>query len=150
VHYSHNGRNLYALGFRNGKDGFALRNRWTGKDGKVYQTKRNIGPAWFTTIEGKKSAAVNVFEGFFDFLSALDYYGLTVPNCTTIVLNSTTNFDAALPTLTKYPQVNAYFDNDTSGANTLGKLRASGLIVIDRSTLYSGFKDFNEFWAKNA
>jgi hypothetical protein len=148
VYYTHNGHSFFAVGFENDKGGFALRNEWTDKTGTIRQVKRTIGPSGYTTITGNEGRAVNVFEGFFDFLSALDYYGLAEPPCTTVVLNSTANLDAALPVLSAYQQVNAYLDTDPAGSTALHKLRASGLRVSDRSSLYTGSKDFNEFWVK--
>ncbi|MCK8493517.1 CHC2 zinc finger domain-containing protein [Spirosoma sp. RP8] len=146
VYYQSIDKRLFAVGFENDKGGFALRNQWTDKDKNVREIKRNIGPSWFTTIAGKHQRVVNVFEGFFDFLTALDYYQVSEPNCTTIVLNSTSNLDVALPLLTQFAQVNAYLDNDQAGSTALAKIQASGVSVVDRSTLYQGYKDFNEFW----
>lgn len=137
---------LFAVGFCNDQDGYALRNEWTDQYGQNRQTKRNLGPSGYTTIKAQRAEVANVFEGVFDFLSALEYYQQDVPSYTTIVLNSTTNLDSALPVLTCYDRVNAYFDHDRTGALALAKLQASGVRTSDRSPVYAEFNDFNEYW----
>lgn len=146
VYYQTGESGLFAVGFSNDQEGYVLRNEWTDQQGQLRQTKRNLGPSGYTTIQGERTDVANVFEGVFDFLSALEYYGQSVPTCTTIVLNSTTNLDAALPVLTRYARINAYFDHDRAGASTLAKLQARGVAVTDRSPIYAGFNDFNDYW----
>lgn len=138
VYYTQGDKNLFAVGFRNEQGGYVLRNG--------IGVKRNIGPTYYTFIAGQQATSVNVFEGVFDFLSALEYYGLTVPNCPTLVLNSTTNLEAALPALKGYSKVNAYFDHDKAGRAALDKLQSIGICVTDRSSFYQGYNDLNEFW----
>lgn len=137
VYYQHNDTNLFALGFANDKEGYALRSA---------AVKRNLGPAAITTIMVAGSLAVNVFEGFFNFLSALEYYQLSSPRCTTIVLNSTTNVLQALPTLLTARRVNVYLDNDQPGRVAFLTLQQAGVNCIDRAGLYASHNDFNDFW----
>ncbi|GAB4017851.1 hypothetical protein GCM10028808_50520 [Spirosoma migulaei] len=49
-----------------------------------------------------------MFEGFFDFLSALTYKKQLRPECTTIILNSTTNLAQALPGLEGAKRIHTY------------------------------------------
>ncbi len=142
VYYVQGEKNLFAIGFENDQGGYALRNG--------IGAKRNIGPAYYTTIQGKKDTAVNVFEGFFDFLSALEFYGLSEPNCTSIILNSTTNLEVATPALKGFSLANAYFDRDKTGWATLDAFKSIGLPVTDRSDLYRDYNDLNEFWCSSA
>lgn len=146
VYYNHNGRTYFALGIGNDKEGFELRTKIGS-----YDVKRCIGSKAITTINGQIASgkAINLFEGFFDFLSALSYYKADCPNYTTIILNSTSLISEALPTLKQYGQINAYLDRDQTGQKVLAKLHEQGLPIVDRSTLYAGFNDFNEWWASN-
>ncbi|WP_138990809.1 toprim domain-containing protein [Larkinella sp. C7] len=142
VYYSQQGKNLFALGFANDRGGYALRNG--------VGTKRNLGPAGYTTIDVPKSTTINLFEGVFDFLSALEYYGRSTPTFPTLVLNSTTNLESALPVLESYKQINAFFDNDSAGQIALSKLSKLELSIVNRSMLYANHKDFNAFWMESA
>ncbi|GAB3710210.1 hypothetical protein GCM10027592_47010 [Spirosoma flavus] len=58
VRYRIGEKNYYAIGFRNDKGGFELRNPYF---------KGCTSPKWFTHIPGSNSAAINLFEGIFDF-----------------------------------------------------------------------------------
>ncbi|WP_460971717.1 toprim domain-containing protein [Spirosoma migulaei] len=150
VYYHHQQKPLFSIGFANDKEGFAIRrNPWTDQGGINHEPKMpkfNLGPAWYTTIEGKQAGIVNVFEGVFDFLSALEYYQQPTPANTTIVLNSTKNIESALPVLQSFSRINAYVDRDTAGQATLERLRDHSIQVVDRSNIYAGYKDFNEYW----
>ena len=69
IYYTRQGKSYFALAFGNSCGGYELRNRYyKGTHGQTSISlvkKRNAG----------MSDAVTVFEGFFDFLSALTYYG---------------------------------------------------------------------------
>ena len=63
-----------------------------------------------------------------------------------IILNSVSNVNKAVPVLKGYNIINCYFDNDNAGETALAELTAIyGSTVFDRSTLYSGFNDLNEY-----
>ena len=63
-----------------------------------------------------------------------------------IILNSVSNVNKAVPLLKGYDTINCYLDNDNAGTTALAELTAIyGSTVIDRSTLYSGFNDLNEY-----
>jgi hypothetical protein len=153
VYYHQQHKPLFSIGFENDKGGYAIRrNPWIDQRGIMHEPivpKFNLGPAWYTTIAGKQASIVNVFEGFFDFLSALEYYQQTTPTHTTIVLNSTNNVEASLPVLQGFRTVNTYLDWDATGRNTLEKLKRHGMQVVDRSSIYAGHNDFNEYWQVN-
>ncbi|PMD93543.1 hypothetical protein BWI97_18295 [Siphonobacter sp. BAB-5405] len=138
VHYQRLGKRYFALGFPNDAGGFALRNG----TGFKFQTR----PAGITTFEGSLPGKVCVFEGFFDFLSALAYYDLDMPRYHTIVLNSTSHLRAALPVLDSWncTQLNCFLDDDREGQRALLRFKELGFTVHDCSTLYKGHKDFNE------
>ncbi len=85
-----------------------------------------------------------VFEGFIDYLSALTL-GI-INGADAIILNSVCNVNKAIPVLKDYTVINCYLDNDNAGKTTLAELaKQTDSAVIDRSTLYSGFNDLNEY-----
>ena len=60
--------------------------------------------------------------------------------------DSLTIVNKAIPFLKGYAAINCYLDNDNAGTTALAELTAIyGSTVIDRSTLYSGFNDLNEY-----
>lgn len=132
-----NDKKYFGVGFLNDNGGYAVRSQLQG--GKI-----NIGSQYYTSIVVPDNQSVMVFEGFFDFLSAFEYYGRK-PSMTAIILNSTSNLNKALPTISQYAKVYAYLDNDDSGHKALEKLKKAGTNVIDQSEIYHGYNDFNEF-----
>lgn len=134
VHYLNKGKAFFAVGFANDAGGFALRSE---------KFKGNIAPTGHTTISGLRLVTANVFEGFFDFLSAVQLFG--PPSNATIVLNSTTNLAKAIPLLRSFDSLNLYLDRDKAGFDAVARLKKEGLTVFDRSTRYEGFNDLNQF-----
>ena len=134
VDYELHGKRYYAVGFPNNANGLELRNPFF---------KGSYPPKHITLI-ANGNARCNVFEGFIDFLSAerLDYNdGLD-----TIVLNSVSNLQKAIPALGDYTVIQCYLDNDTAGRAALAKLqREFGDKVMDKSALYPNHKDLNDY-----
>ena len=126
----------YGVGFRTDCGSFAIRSNYA---------KRWIGQATITTIRADRTKCINLFEGFFDFLSACVYYDTTTVNNTTIVLNSISHINRALPSLLDAEKVFCYLDNDNAGKKALDNLRSVGVKVVDRSDTYQNYKDFNEY-----
>ena len=61
-------------------------------------------------------------------------------------VTSVSNVNKAIPVLRDYTAINCYLDNDSAGKTALAELTAIySSTVIDRSTLYSGFSDLNEY-----
>jgi len=89
-----------------------------------------------------------LFEGFFDFLSALEYYKQSVLPASVIVLNSLTNLPKVLPELKRFGKISAFLDTDEAGRKAFAKLKLSTTNAIDFSKTYNGFKDFNEYMTK--
>lgn len=132
-----NDRTYFYVGFRNDSNGFALRNR---------SFKRCHGSQDITTFDLPSRKAVAVFEGFFDFLSAMVHFGRQTPKIPTVVLNSTANRGKAVEYLRQFEEINSFLDRDKSGIECLRLLREKdGLTVNDCSTIYEGYNDFNEF-----
>ncbi|SEJ71108.1 CHC2 zinc finger [Dyadobacter koreensis] len=139
VHYTNKEQKYYALGFESDKGGYELRNNINGKD-----FKSCISPKGITSFLVPGSTSVSVFEGFFDFLSALVYFNVQASKNSVVVLNSTSNLNAAIETLSKYTNIYSYLDNDKGGVGALDQLKKQGLPVIDKSNIYAGYKDFSE------
>lgn len=134
VDYELHGKRYYAVGFPNNANGLELRNPFF---------KGSYPPKHITLI-ANGNARCNVFEGFIDFLSAerLGYNdGLD-----TIVLNSVSNLQKAIPALGDYTVIQCYLDNDTAGRAALARLqREFGDKVMDKSALYPNHKDLNDY-----
>jgi DNA primase len=73
------------------------------------------------------------------------YFKVEKPTHTTLILNSLTLLDQALPEIIRYKKVNAFLDNDAAGGKALKKLNNAHLNIIDNSFIYLGYKDFNDF-----
>jgi DNA primase len=137
VAYQTRGRQFFAVGFKNDNGGYELRNGLGFKGGK---TKNGIS----TLDLGTESVAL--FEGFFDFLSAMEYYGREKPIYTTIVLNTCNNLNRTLPMLANRKAIHCFLDNDETGRKTLQRLKNGGFPIKDWSVeLYPNRKDFNDF-----
>jgi len=141
-------KTFFAIAFKNNSGGYELRNDFkTVKqpDG----TKIAASPKDITTIESSLSNSVNIFEGFFDFLSALTYYKTIKPTHTTIILNSVGNINKTSSYISGFKTVNLFLDNDNAGANAVKTYQNLHPNVINQSIkIFPGYKDFNEFLVK--
>jgi DNA primase len=63
----------------------------------------------------------------------------------TVVLNSLSFLNEALPILSKFDTVNAFLDNDKAGKRALERLEQECMNVRDCSDYYPNNKDFNEY-----
>ncbi len=131
------------IGFKNGEGGYAARN---------LTQKCNLGPGSFTHIADGHNLVVNVFEGFFDFLS----FKVLYPERTGeyVIENSTSNTGNVIERLKagKYSVVNCFLDADDSGRKAFDKIRLAlpETEVVDHSTTYGyGNKDLND-WLVNS
>lgn len=140
AYYQVNGKQYFALAFKNDRNGHELRNKYF---------KGSTTPKAPTTIKNSPGA-LNIFEGFIDFLSALEYFNTTKTKYDTIVLNSVTNLVTILNNLEDYPQINLFLDNDTPGEKTATKIKLiHPTRVKDFSKIiYPGYNDFNDFICK--
>ena len=140
IHCSNNSKSYYSLGFKNDKGGFELRNQLF---------KGCTAPKGITTFEVQNSNSIYLFEGFFDFLSALSFFGTSKPLNTVIVLNSLVNLSQAKEWLNNAETIHSFLDRDKQGIATVEKLTNEGRNVVDRSIIYHGFKDFNDLLVSN-
>ena len=136
VSYRVHGKSYFAIGFQNVSGGWELRS-------KLF--KGCIPPKDISLVsrQGTPTDACDVFEGFFDFLSAATL-GLTEKN-DALVLNSVGNLANSFRYLDGYKTINCYLDNDEAGRKTFEALRIRYADrAVDRSGIYAGSKDLNE------
>ena len=141
LHYDSNGKHYFGIGFPNIAGGYEIRNPFF----KGGITPKDI--SLFHNEESKQSCFV--FEGFIDFLSFMmlrrkENDGLKRQDY--LVLNSVSNIHKALEPLSHYENVQCFLDNDEAGRNAYLRLsKELGSSVLDSSSLYSDFKDLNDY-----
>lgn len=134
VRYTLHGKRYFSIGFRNISGGYELRNRLF---------KGSMSPKYISLIDNG-SDTCNLFEGFIDYLSWM-VLGLGCGD-DYLVLNSVALLERSYGFLDKYDRVNCYLDRDEAGRRALEAIRKRyGNKIEDRSSLYKGFKDLNEY-----
>ena len=136
LNYGVRGKRYFAVGFPNVSGGYETRSR---------RFKGCVPPKDVSLVKAGDIPAdvCSVFEGFMDFLSAVTL-GLATGDC--LVLNSVANVGKTLKHLDGYGHIHCYLDRDETGRRTLETLKERyGRRVCDRSALYDGCKDLNEF-----
>ena len=125
----------------------ALANDLGGYELRTPSFKGTLGAKAITTIAGEGDQ-VHVFEGFFDFLSAV-MINSGPPKGTSIILNSVSMRDKALVAIRSLNArvVHLYRDNDPAGEQLLDHYRSSlpDVKVIDQAAVYTGYNDLNEW-----
>lgn len=140
ISYTLRDKKYYGIGFKNDAGGFEIRNRFY---------KNGSSPKAITTIKnGNKKIAV--FEGFFDFLSVISFLPQNKINaCDFCILNSLSFFETARPLLETYNKVFLFLDNDAAGKKIASAAIATSPKYIDKSSLYSDYKDVNAWYISN-
>ena len=136
LNYCVRGKRYFAVGFPNVAGGYEIRSRFF---------KGCVPPKDVSLVkaEGSPADVCSVFEGFMDFLSAATF-GLEKGEC--LVLNSVANVEKAMRYLDGCGCIDCYLDHDAAGRRTLKTLKGHyGERVYDRSALYDGCKDLNEY-----
>lgn len=131
-------KSLFALAFKNDKGGYETRN-------SIF--KGNLGGKAITTIRGKETGNVAVFEGFMDFLSVLTKYNTDQVSDDVIVLNSLSLLPATYPAIQKYDIKKFFLDRDSAGISARDEAMAV-LGGLDGSIIYRNHKDAND-WLQN-
>jgi hypothetical protein len=125
-----------AIGFPNQSGGFELRNA---------RIKASASPKDSSWINNS-ACELAVFEGFFDFLSqrTLAAKQPTQPQ-DYLILNSTAFFNKNIVAMLGYDHVDLWLDRDATGQKfALKALELDPQKFVDRSPLYSQYKDLNE------
>lgn len=143
IHYKNAKGHFFGVGYKTDIGGYVLRNG-------LMKKYMNLGKSGIKTFVVPDSKSISIFEGMFDFLSAIEYCKRP-PRCTAIILNSVSNLSKAMEQLTGATTIYSYLDNDEAGHKATQKMINSGFNVLDKSSIYSvyGFKDFNEFLVNN-
>jgi len=135
-------KRYFALAFPNDSNGYELRNPYF---------KGSIGKKDISVLAKRKRnpEAVTVFEGFIDFLSALCFYQVPQALTDVIVLNSVSLKERAIERIRgdHFEKVYLYLDRDDSGIRLkthFAKQLSAKVTVVDKSDLYTDYKDFNE------
>jgi len=134
------GKQYYAIGFKNDKGGYELRNEhFKGCNGKYITT----------IVEKSDSKDFMIFEGFFDYLSYKELFRDN-SQCNAIILNSLAMLPVALKKLHEVGanKIFACLDADCEGKKAFVKIAdIYGDNAIDMSGYYGqhNFKDLNEY-----
>ena len=136
VHYQMNGKNYFGIGFKNDSDGYEIRNAYS----KICLGKKDI-----STIENG-SSSIQIFEGFFDFLSfkSVENYLEKEPT-DYIILNSVSMIHKIKNEIENYQNIELYFDNDEAGNRAVEMIKNENEKAEDCRVLYSNFKDLNDW-----
>lgn len=130
-----------ALGFKNDSNAYELRSaRW-----KVSNSPKNV-----TTIIGSMAypvfeRTIFLFEGFFDFLSALTHGEIEKFPGKTIILNSLGFIHSILPILKDAGRVHLYIDTGKAANEKIEMMKAEGVDIDDRRGVFVPYGDYNEF-----
>ena len=145
LHFVHNGKPYFAIGFPNVAGGYEVRNRFF---------KGCIAPKDISHIRqsGEPREKCLVFEGMTDYLSFLT---LRMKNCPTmpnldrqdyVILNSVSNVSKAIDVLHGYERIHCLLDNDEAGRKAYWELAGEFAGRIrDFSQNYNGHKDLNDY-----
>ena len=145
LHFIHNVKPYFAIGFPNVAGGYEVRNRFF---------KGCIAPKDISHIcqQGEPREKCLVFEGMMDYLSFLT---LRMRNCPTmpnldgqdyVILNSVANVSKAIDVLHRYERIHSLLDNDEAGRNAYLELaREFSGRIRDFSDNYNGHKDLNDY-----
>ena len=148
VFFSLNERKFTAIGFQNIEGGWELRN-------EHFQAASS--PKAITYLNNGNDSSIKVFEGFFDFLS---YQTLLregklpkeeqTKGADYLILNSLSFFQKSISLMEKREKVELFLDRDTAGKQCTKEALRRPDHFLDRSTLYRGYKDLNEWHQKTA
>ncbi len=146
--FSLNEKKFTAIGFQNNEGGWELRNE---------RFQASSSPKAFTLLNNGNNSSIRVFEGFFDFLSyktLLREGKLPKEEQTTgsdyLILNSLSFFQKSMPLMEKRERIELYLDRDAAGRKCTKEALRRPDHFLDRSALYRGYKDLNEWHQKTA
>ena len=137
------GKSFFALGFDNEEGGYELRNPFF---------KGSLGPKAMSFIRGRepKPDSIHLFEGYFDYLSAIAQFDGKGFKGDAIVLNSLSCLKQVAPYIQGYGYriAYSYFDNDKAGHTATASLAEflqtqNDLTHKRMNRLYAPHKDVN-------
>ncbi|KFC20746.1 toprim domain-containing protein [Chryseobacterium sp. FH1] len=139
ISYRIDDKKFFGIGFLNDSGGYEIRNRYA---------KICLGLKDVTWIGGKgnKNSEVNVFEGFFDYLTYRNIEKKEDSMSDHLILNSTAMLFKVKNKLKDYDKISLFLDNDSNGKAVTKMIQNDHNSVEDCSVLYQNFKDLNEWW----
>lgn len=141
VRYELNGRQYYGIGFKSDSGAYEIRNAYV----KTCNMPKDI-----TTID-KGSKKVVVFEGFFDFLSYMTINRNTpAAEYNFLILNTTAFFEKARAFMEKHEHIGLYLDHGKGGRQWTEYALNLSSKYSDKSSLYKGYDDLNDWHVKSA
>lgn len=144
VNYQIKAKRFVAIGFKNDQSGYELRSEYF---------KGSSSPKSPTLIKNG-SEILAVFEGFFSFMSFQVLAGKTIPSLVEfqqlkqsdfLILNSLAFLEKSRQKNENYKEINLFLDNDKAGREAAVKTVAWSTKIRDRSELYKGHKDLNDY-----
>lgn len=146
IHYSLNDKSYYAIGFKNDKNGYELRNKY------VKMCLGSKAVSYFSNNSNK----VILLESWSDFISFLTLYPNAAYRFDYIILNSVTTLNNTLlkesnsylykSDKVKYESIICLFDNDKAGDVATEKvLDTYRNITVDKRVAYQEYKDLNDY-----
>ncbi|MBZ9630994.1 toprim domain-containing protein [Salegentibacter sp. LM13S] len=134
VWYHRKDKSYYAIGLKNDKEGWELRNKYF---------KNSSSPKTYSIIRNSSQQLV-ITEGIFDFLSLSTINADLVQNSDCIILNSLAFLDRVKILIPGYKRVLLYLDNDPAGKKAASSLLSLYDHITDCSDSYGAYVDLNE------
>jgi len=139
ITYELNGKEYFAIGFKNDSGGYELRNPYF---------KASSSPKDISTFNNGSKEAV-IFEGFMDFLSFMTIHKNEQETSRDfVILNSASFFEKARLFMEQHECIRLYLDRDTTGQNYMKYAKSLSDKYKDESVLYHYYKDLND-WLTN-
>lgn len=149
---SETGKKYIGFLFENDKGGYevSIPNPQKGESFKTC-----IGPKASTRIMANDdNSSADVFEGFFDFLSWLEFKKIQQPVNHTYVLNSVSLVGEVCEKIKAFEEtiksVFLFMDNDEAGYKATHviayDLEETKINIASYEQMYKGYKDFSEYW----
>jgi len=135
VHYQFKGKDYFAVGLKNDSGGWELRNKYL---------KNSCSPKDITRIEIGHSKLL-ITEGMFDILSLTEINKNLASEYDFLIMNSIGFLEKVKLISKEYETIDLYLDNDSNGKVTTENLIKVSNKFNDKSKLYEGFKDVNQW-----
>lgn len=136
VHYQLYKKRYYAIGFETDGGGFELRNT-AFKGSSKPKTIKFVDRGFYQ---------VEVFEGFFSFLSFLTVIkNWEQLSSNFLILNSLSLFRKSCELMEKHDVINLHLDRDKAGIKKTNEAQARSSKYRNASIAYLGYKDWNKY-----
>ena len=139
IYYELNGKKYFGIGFYNNSGGVEIRNKYS----KICLGKKDVT---LITNDLNISSEIDVFEGFFDYLTYRNIEKIENFNSDYLILNSTAMLFKVDEILKKYDKISLFLDNDSNGKTTKEIIQKKYENVEDCYLFYKNFKDLNEWF----